>query len=223
MQDAEGDEALIAIVSDGAGSAAHSQKGAELTCEAAGNFFMNLLATPLEKTISVDDVKTCLQEIRSVLRDESSKANTPMREFACTLLGAIITQTTTLAFQIGDGAMVFREYGALRVVFWPESGEYANMTYFVTDDEEDLHLQAGIFERPEEVAVFTDGLQYLALVYATKEAHAPFFDPMFQVLRGTTDLDKCDPLNSHLEDFLDGESVNARTDDDKTLVLATRL
>jgi hypothetical protein len=138
-------------------------------------------------------------------------------------VGAVVTRSAALAFQIGDGALVFRERGALFPVFWPESGEYANMTHFVTDEEAFIRLQAKVCPPPEEVAVLTDGLQRLALVYATREVHAPFFEPMFKVLRGTGSLEDCDPLNGFLEVFLEGGAVNDRTDDDKTLVLATKL
>jgi hypothetical protein len=59
----------------------------------------------------------------------------------------------------------------------------------------------------------------LALNFATKTAHQPFFLPMFQSIRGTQDAND---LQIPLRQFLDSEAVNARTDDDKTLVLAIR-
>ena len=68
--------------------------------------------------------------------------------------------------------------------------------------------------------MLTDGLQPLALNYAAKAAHAPFFVPMFRPLRvapsGATVL-------AALRNFLDSPRVNERTDDDKTLILATRV
>lgn len=201
----------------------HSQEGSELACETAGTFFANLLTKSPAKPISSDDAKACLEEIRANLRKTSFGVNMPVREFACTLVGAVVTQDLALAFQIGDGALVFGEHGVLFPVFWPESGEYANMTHFVTDEEALLHLQVKICSPPEEVGVLTDGLQRLALVYATREVHAPFFEPMFKVIRATESLEECDHLSGYLEAFLDGTAVNERTDDDKTLVLATRL
>jgi ribosome maturation factor RimP len=44
---------------------------------------------------------------------------------------------------------------------------------------------------------------------------------MFGTL-GKADLDTCDTLSSQLGRFLDSPKINERTDDDKTLVLATR-
>lgn len=218
-----GEEVLIAIAADGAGSAARSQEGSELACEAAGTFFVDRFSDHPGRQVLVEDAVACLEEIRATLHRVSLGANASMREYACTLVGAVVTRDLALAFQIGDGALVFGDCGAMFPVFWPESGEYANMTHFVTDEEALLRLQAKVCPPPEEVAVLTDGLQRLALVYATREAHAPFFEPMFRVLRGTGCLDDCDPLNGYLEAFLESGAVNERTDDDKTLVLATRI
>ena len=53
-------------------------------------------------------------------------------------------------------------------------------------------------------------------------SHLPFFDPMLKVLR-QTNPDHCEVLNDQLVHFLSSSAINERTDDDKTLVLATRL
>jgi hypothetical protein len=59
----------------------------------------------------------------------------------------------------------------------------------------------------------------LALSYASKSAHQPFFARMFAALRKVGDRED---LVVPLRQFLDSPAVNDRTDDDKTLVLATR-
>jgi hypothetical protein len=64
-------------------------------------------------------------------------------------------------------------------------------------------------------------LQRLALVYESKSAHNPFFLPMFSVLRKTAP-DNLDSLSDQLAKFLNSPEVNERTDDDKSLILATR-
>ena len=120
-----------------------------------------------------------------------------------------------------------RDGDELHPVFWPESGEYANMTHFVTDEDALAHLRTKIWissvsERlPEEIAMFSDGLQRLALVYQSQTVHNPFFEPMFAQLRNA-DVRTCDVLSDQLARFLDSPIINERTDDDKTLVLASR-
>lgn len=107
-------------------------------------------------------------------------------------------------------------------VFWPESGKYANMTYFLTDEDAFAHLRIKLFQDAhDEIAMFSDGMQRLALVYESKAAFKPFFEPMFVRLR-KSDIAECDMLSGQLALFLNSPKVNERTDDDKTLILATR-
>ena len=75
--------------------------------------------------------------------------------------------------------------------------------------------------RIDEVALFSDGLQRLALHYQTRTAHAGFFKPMLATLRAAP-ADALESLSTQLAAYLSSPAVNERTDDDKTLVLATR-
>jgi hypothetical protein len=50
--------------------------------------------------------------------------------------------------------------------------------------------------------------------------HRPFFEPLFARLRGTVSGDE---LNEPLRQFLASPRVAQRSDDDKTLILATRV
>jgi hypothetical protein len=73
----------------------------------------------------------------------------------------------------------------------------------------------------DEIGLFTDGLQRLLLHEATKTAHGPFFRAVFPPVRGESP--GCsDRLSIALADLLASSRVNQRTDDDKTLILATR-
>ena len=106
-------------------------------------------------------------------------------------------------------------------VFWPQSGEYVNTTNFITDPRFESFLEFTWRDAPEdEVALFTDGLQMLGLNFRDKQAHGPFFAPMFQSLQKQ---DKPEDLIGPLRAFLESPELAERTDDDKTLVLATRI
>jgi hypothetical protein len=71
----------------------------------------------------------------------------------------------------------------------------------------------------KRVAVFSDGLQRLALNMADNTAHEPFFTNFFRVL-GASTPEQGDQLHGALLRFLRSPDVNERTDDDKTLALA---
>jgi hypothetical protein len=68
----------------------------------------------------------------------------------------------------------------------------------------------------------TDGLQPLALHYATQSVHEPFFRGMFLPLYGSSGSGEVPALSASLEQFLSSERVRMRTDDDVSLILVTR-
>ena len=82
------------------------------------------------------------------------------------------------------------------------------------------HLSLRHAEAPDEIALFTDGLQTLVLSFSEKRAHAGFFRPLFDALRQSGD--EVPGFSAHLETFLSRDDIRRRSDDDKTLVLAVR-
>lgn len=212
---------LVVACADGAGSADFSEIGAKLACEE----IIRRIAADLACGLKISDIDQgrflkWYGEVRSCLEVEAKIYDRPLRLFACTLLTAVIGEASAAFSQIGDGAIVIANEGGYDVVMWPQSGEYANTTNFLTDETFRDRVEFSCREVPvDEIAMFTDGLQMLALVFATRTVHAPFFSSMFDVLRGAP---VPNDLIVPLRDFLSSPRVNERTDDDKTLILATR-
>jgi hypothetical protein len=219
--DADGNRYLVALAADGAGSAKYGEIGSEIACETGGRTLLAAVEKSGEAAFSSSLASGVLNAVKDEIEKAAMARNVLARELASTLLGAVVGPSKATYFQIGDGAIVARHDGALSPIFWPESGEYANMTYFVTDANASEHLHCITQDATDEVALFTDGLQRLALVFATETAHEPFFEPMFEVLRASSD-EKTDEFCSALKRFLGSDAINERTDDDKTLILATR-
>ena len=74
----------------------------------------------------------------------------------------------------------------------------------------------------EELAIFSDGLERLVLRDADRRAHDPFFEAVFRPLR-TASAQGVDPtLSASLGRLLASQTIVSRTDDDTTLVLASR-
>lgn len=215
----DGTAGLMVFVADGAGSAALSEIGARLAVDGAAVFTEECArdTMALDRTF-VSSLVAC---IRTGIAEYAHLHGVALRDLACTLLGVIALDDRTVVFQIGDGAIVFDEGSGLSLAIPPMSGEYINMTHFVVDDDALDHLIIRESGPVSRLAVFSDGLQRLALNLATEEPHVPFFEPFFKA------LENADPLQGAAFDaalirFLDSESVNERTDDDKTLVLALR-
>jgi hypothetical protein len=213
---------LVCVVSDGAGTASLGGEGAELACRAAILAIETSLKRPDANALHHQIVEDWLNEVRRTIYDVVRSGQKAMRDYACTLLGAVVGDHQAIFFQIGDGAIVASTGDTQGVVFWPDSGQYANMTFFVTEEDALSHLHVSVTTaRIDEVALFSDGLQRLALSLEQRAPHTPFFDPMFSVLRRLKP-DECEAIDEQLVRFLNSGPVNARTSDDKTLVLATR-
>ncbi len=210
---------LSIFVADGAGSAARGGDGAELAIQAAAAFIdekLKLHEFGLSDALATECILKVREKIYAVAESEGLKA----RDFACTFLGVLSFTLGTLLIQIGDGGIVIDIGNGLEVPITPMSGEYANMTNFVTDENAvNLMVTKTYPTIASRVAAFSDGLQRLALNMAENTAHEPFFDPFFKVLT-TAKPEQEDQLNSALVRFLRSSAVNERTDDDKTLALA---
>ena len=222
IQSDVGQDYLVCIVSDGAGSAKLGGQGAELSCITARSSIESTLNNLGSTVINECHVNEWVKDIQEAIYKAADVSGLTARDYACTLLGAVISTDKAIFFQIGDGAIVASSGCTQGVVFWPDSGLYANMTYFVSEEDAFEHLHVTITDAHiEEVALFSDGIQRLALSYEQRIPHIPFFEPMLNVLRRQNQIE-CEALDEQLSRFLCSPQINERTDDDKTLVLATR-
>ena len=114
-----------------------------------------------------------------------------------------------------------------RWIFWPQRGEYANTTYFLTDTDALERLRvAPRLGKVTDIALMTDGLESLALRYASTAVYGPFFRGMFRPIldAGEASVNKdreIKHLSASLDRFLSSDRVRSRTDDDVSLVLAS--
>lgn len=221
-----GAEWLVITVSDGAGSAIHGDQGSRVACEV----FESLAAKHLhgvQSTVSINQttVGEWLNHFHNRIQDLASDLNATPRDFAATLLLVLVGDGELFSLQLGDGAVVYstaEEAGTYALTDWPDSGEYENQTYFLTESTAMERFRMGRVEgRIDELAVFTDGLQRLALDYATRMPHPPFFIPFFRTL-GPDLFGEQAELADALGRLLGSDQFNARTNDDKTLVIASR-
>lgn len=206
---------LVVACADGAGSAELSQLGAQAVVDG----FLQVASTAEPPTkIQIEEWVTSAREC--LLRVAKANQSNP-RQLACTFLGAMVGDGWVAFAQIGDGAIVFNGHEGLNLAFWPDNGEYANTTHFLSEDDYRDYLRVEILERQiVELAVLTDGLQMLALDITNTKVHDRFFIPLFQTVRNGADEES---LQIALAEFLNSKRVNERTDDDKTLILATRI
>ena len=220
-----GQTALIAAVSDGAGSAQFSSIGSRLViqhfCRRLARYAINADG----KNSQIDELaREWLDEIRDRVSILAQERNTVPREFAATLVAILVLPQQAFVFHVGDGACVVRKTDGdeWQVPSWPSNGEYASSTYFVTDDPEPV-LRVTTLPGPlNDVAIFSDGLERLALNFSDKSASSRFFGPMSAPLTTLTG-GRGRVLSAQLRDFLNSTQIVERTDDDKSIILARRV
>lgn len=224
LEATDGSEILVAAVSDGAGTASRSDAGSSL---AVGHFLRCFSEAarsgPGLEQIDRAFVDGWLADVRSELRQLAEADKAELRDYACTLLGIVVGPNTAAYVQIGDGAIVVsaEEPGEYDWIFWPQHGEFANSTFFITQDGAEEVLQFEIGAAREELAAFSDGIERLVLDMKSTAVHSPAFRPIFEWLAGT-EPDRSGAASEALVAYLGSDHVNRRTDDDKTLVMATR-
>ncbi|MDA1174912.1 MAG: PP2C family serine/threonine-protein phosphatase [Chloroflexi bacterium] len=215
----DGPTAIVAVA-DGAGSAAHSTLGATTAVAAAVEALRGGGSGYGDYSPAARDValRNAVESARAAVLDAAASLCVEPSELACTLLLCVVRDGEVGAAQVGDGAIVGFVDHAYRLLCELPRSEFLNETVFLTSDAalaelNVRHTKAAAPGDLRHIAVFSDGLQTLALHLADDVPHSPFFDPMFKwAVRE-------DASEAMLSDFLRSSRVREKTDDDVTLVL----
>lgn len=217
-------EILIAVVADGAGSTTDGEVGAEIACQ----FFIEEVTDFLNSqdasvsSLNLEFGKFWISYFQKKIAEVAKNETKTIRDFASTLVGAVISEKQAVFYQIGDGGAVFSNSGeanSYKFAIAPEESEYVNVTDFLTDETAFERLRFELIEeRIEDLILFSDGIFAVAVDYQTNQPHEPFLMPMIAPLRNGNG----NSLNEKLENFLASPKINEKTDDDKTIILATR-
>jgi len=218
-------EILIAVVADGAGSTTDGQIGAETACKffiAETSDFLSSQDASVS-SLNIEFGRFWISFFQKKIAELAEKDAKTLRDFASTLVGAVIGENDAAFFQIGDRGAVYSTTGetkSYRFAIAPEDSEYVNVTDFLTDETAAERIRFVLVEEKiEDVILFSDGIASVAVDFLTNQPHEPFLMPMIAPLRnGNASND----LNEKLEKFLASPKINEKTDDDKTIILATR-
>lgn len=129
-------------------------------------------------------------------------------------------KTENISSEITKPEEIQANNSILECVFTPQNGEFLNTTHFITESiyKDTLMLKVST-DAIYKVAMFTDGIELIALDMTNMKPHEPFFKPFFSVLEKCQSLGNNEKLSIQLASFLNSERVNQKSDDDKTLVL----
>jgi serine/threonine protein phosphatase PrpC len=230
---------IAAVVSDGAGSAPHAEKGAkacvkimarclldiaENHCDAiAGALNLN----PRGQQLLQERVTRGLQEVRNSLDPTGQR----LQDYHHTFTGTVLTPTGGFIVQIGDSpAIITRAETALDIsgkhrevdffakheIHMPEKGEYANETSFVTQPDWLASLRFFPFhcDNHRAVLLMSDGTGELAI--SKGQAFRPFIGTLIhQMLKAHSQQERDQVLHENLSH----PQADELTADDKTLVI----
>jgi hypothetical protein len=206
---------LIAVVCDGAGSAAHSAVGAQLC---ADGMVAAIQAEAACRLASADfSWKAMIGAVRTQLQAHAEANDIPLREMACTVVGVVAWPDRGALFHIGDGLGIVEMEAAEPVVSAPENGEYANETWFITAEEWAEHLRITPFTgKVRRLALMSDGAMPFVLGKTQRAFFSGFIDPVSSFLAGVDTATG----NQALLETLSSPATHTITADDKTLLIA---
>jgi hypothetical protein len=130
-----GSDVFVAILSDGAGSAEFGGQGASLICRTIGTLARQHFS--VNATLPSDStVESWVDSARDRILAVAARHRKAPRDFAATLVCTITDGSESLVAHIGDGCVVVKDesLGRWFAPTWPDHGEYASTTTFVTDD-----------------------------------------------------------------------------------------
>lgn len=211
-------DVLVAVVCDGAGSVAEGRTGSQ--------FVARTLAEQLSITLQAEGsacleatIQSAIESVRTRLADLASLRQLALHDFSCTLLGCVATRRGGCFFHIGDGFAIQQDAAGGSVLSRPENGEYADETYFVTDENWRDHLRLTALPAPEPgcvIGLMSDGTAPFAVNRTRDGFFRPFIDPIAAFLREATAPNG----NAALRTLLESPRACEISHDDKTLLLA---
>ena len=218
-------ETLIVAMADGAGSSPFSRIGAEKACSLFIGEIETLLLDGEEiENLNKDFGKLFLNAFQSKIADLAEEQEKNVRDYASTFIGAVVWDNGAVFYQVGDGGVIYSSTGESESYCFgilPSKKIYANATDFITDETAEERLLYEFVNEPiTDLIIFTDGIERIAVNIQAGLPHEPFLIPMLEPLH--KEILNYEQLNKKLEAFLNSPRINEKTDDDKTLFLASR-
>jgi hypothetical protein len=225
-----GKDWVVAVVSDGAGSAVRALDGARIVSEELRRALVDYLKENSRSDVLAANMRSGFEGIviggieraRQCCLDRAD-AGQKLRSFHATIVGTVVLNTAAVLFHLGDGgasAHRMTPIGLETIGFSaPENGEYINETFFFTLDDWREHLRFTEIPNPvDSVWLMTDGAYELMVRPKERQLRVMTEREIDRLVFDEGGANKGDVISA----ILSSPQATARNDDDKTLVVVRR-
>lgn len=148
-------ESSVIVISDGAGSAKHSEHGAAGVVEATVRTLRSSAPWTNLEEVQKRILIACRTEINNRARTLACHKN----DLAATLAFAAVNRGKFVAGNLGDGVVAAFRGQSPEILLRPERGEFANETVFLTSENVNRHFRIldGPLEERDGFAIMSDG------------------------------------------------------------------
>lgn len=164
-------------LADGAGSRRLSGTGARRTVKVVVDYVLANFDTLFEEVSRGDERDAASRIVNLIVTELSSDRfarRGSLEDYACTLIFAAAAGDRVLLGHLGDGIAFSVSAQSAEIASFPDNGEFANETYFVTarDAVEHFRLSAAKPEIPVSILLASDGTT-VSLLRRADQAVAP--------------------------------------------------
>lgn len=158
-------------LADGAGSATHSEHGAEALvhegCRLLAERFTDFVTSEDGLQVKLD----ILQRLRDRLKEIAGHREWELKDLAATFLAVAVSGDRFVVVHVGDGVIGYMKNGELRVASTPDNSEFANETTFVTSEDAmaRMRLYRGSLDGVSGFVLMSDGTASSLYNSCTKE------------------------------------------------------
>jgi len=156
---------LIAVVCDGAGSAALSNLGAKF----CANWLFNKLKH-LKNKMTQAYKKKILSDLQEQLKNYALELSCNVKDLACTIVATVVSEHGIECIHLGDSILIAYNPEFSKFITPEMGGEFANETYFITNTiaPEKAMLYSKIYDG-EILILCTDGVSSSLILRRTQD------------------------------------------------------